>query len=179
MIRNIQQATAEGLLEAIVVTGINAYGTPRERYRLSFDPLTNDMKVMVDLNEGKTHLEALDSGLAMGVQSACDTLRRKNLRPEFTFMWSAEARGNPARLADAQKRLGFTDAPPLQPVVSDAPPTPTWMPPAPTPTWMPTPATRAPAVYTMPPGYVFKPVITITPAKDKGVHFTMETLRRS
>lgn len=186
-IRNIQQGIAEGIIERIIVTGIDARGLPRERFWLKFDPLADDVKVMLDLEGGKSTLEAVDVGLAGGVHTAVQTLTRKSLRPDVSFEYTAAAKANPVRLQEACQRLGFTERAPLAPLHTDPPVAPT---PYVAPPYTPPPRTGpfVPTSFTdivrqmerpPPPGYAFKTAVTITPAKDDGIHFGWDTLRRS
>lgn len=185
-IRDIQQGVAEGLIQTIWVTGLDSFGIPRERFWLKFDPLSDDVKVMLDLSDGKSTLEAVDVGLAGGVQTAVQVLRRKNLRPDVTFDYTADALANPTRLNEAKQRLGFTARTPLQPIPSDTSSAPAWTPPAlnytPSTSYPPLPvSTPSPPrpVYAPPAGFALKNAITLTPAKDSGMHFGWDTLRRS
>lgn len=184
MIRNAQQGVAEGIIQTLWVTGVDANGIPRDRFWLKFDPLDVDVKVMLDLSDGKSTLEAVDVSLAGGVQTAVQVLTRKRLRPVVTFDYTAEALANPARLEEAKKRLGFVAAPFSQP---EAPPLP---PPRPQPVatastepWQPTyaeiQAILAKPTHVPPAGFQFKNAVTLTPAKDTGMHFGWDSLRQT
>lgn len=176
-IRNIQQGVSEGLIARILATGIDANGIPRERFWLQFDPLNDDVTIMLDLQGGKSTLEAVDVGLAGAIAMAVQIFKRKCLRPDIRFDYSASALANPAYLDEAKHRLGFIYSAPLPPLQRDEVSTPTvpshpFMPVTPSPTHdfsQPLP---------LPPNYHFKTNLTITPAKDNGMHFGWDKLRR-
>lgn len=179
-IRNIQQGVAEGLISRISVTGLDVNAIPRERFWLQFDPLTDDVKVVLDLEDGKSTLEAVDVGLASAVAAAVQIFKRKDLKPQVRFEYSAAALANPTRLNEAKQRLGFVSYSDLQPLQNEPPPAYT---PSPftQPVTMPTTPARidyARPSPPLPPNYVFKTNLTITPAKDNGIHFGWDKLRR-
>lgn len=178
-IRNIQQAVAEGLIARIAVTGIDANSIPRERFWLRFDPLTDDAKVMLDLENGKSTIEAVDVGMAGGVAAAVQILRRKALRPQVSFDYSADAMANPSRLAEAKRRLGFVDLAPLQPVVADQYRPAVHSPHPAFPSYGSEGVDRYMApLPAPPPGFGFRNVAKLTPAKDTGIQFGWDSLRR-
>lgn len=180
-IRAVQQAVSEGLVEKVIVAGKHENGRI-DTFTLTMKPFTASETVGLELSPGKSYLESLDVGLAASVQYAADLISRRGLKPEFYVGWSVRARANPAIVRDAVKRLNLRvmpDAPlpPLDPPAPDpfpmSPPTP-----PPAPRRYPQTVHTYVAPPTLPPGYVYKPVLSITPAKDPGVTFTHETSRR-
>lgn len=193
-IRGVQQAVNEGLVTGIIVVGFTSTGIPKDRNTLAIKKLEQDDKVMLDLSDGKSHIEALDVTLAGAISWACDRAKRLNLTPRFYLDWSAEARADPANLAAACRRLNLVmdgeSAPaPVDDLFSPpstyttrsyaastyAPSSPSYAAPASFPSRSPFNATPPP----LPSGYAYKPGVTVTPAKDKGLTFTSETARRT
>ncbi len=180
-IRAVQQAVSEGLVEKVIVAGKHENGRI-DTFTLTMKPFSASETIGLELSPGKSYLESLDVGLAAAVQYAAETITRRGLTPEFYVGWSARARANPAIIRDAVKRLNLRVMPEIAPPPID--------PPAPDPFAMSSPPSITPpkrypqTVHTyvgppaLPPGYVYKPVLSITPAKDPGVTFTHETSRR-
>jgi hypothetical protein len=52
-------------------------------------------------------MEALDGGLARAVASAADRIRRRSLRPDVRFAFTAEIYADEERLAAARAELGL------------------------------------------------------------------------
>lgn len=180
-IRAIQQAVSEGLVEKIIVAATHADGHV-DKFTLTIKPFGAGDTVLLHLEDGKSYLETVDVSLAAAVQYASDLINRRGLTPKFYVDYSARAKATPAIVAEAVKRLNLRTLPDAPP---PSPPAPVFDPfpiPAPTP---PSPAKRYPQTvhtYTAPPplpsGYVYKPVLEITPAKDSGITFTHETSRK-
>lgn len=186
-IRNVQQAVAEGLVSELVVVGVNGANIGKERFILRFDPLGRDDTIQLDLSDGKSTTEALDTGLAGAVAYSVQLIKRRALTPKFFIIWSAQALANGNDLAAACRRLNLTmDAGP-QPAFSPDSPVPAttnmpYTPPAPT----SLPSFRPPQLASFqsspppaPPGYTYKPVLTITPAKEKGISYRIESATRT
>lgn len=195
--QGIQQAVLEGLVESIVVVAFNLAQVPKERYTLRMDAITGNPTIKLDLSGDKSYTEALDTGLAGMVAFISTRLITKKFTPKFYFVWSAYANANPGHLHAAAKRLGLAAdqemSPDLVPDLSHElvrPPSP--------PVWEDTsyrPPAAQPAMFNQgsykPDGYMtyvstsiplppintaYKPVMTVTPAKDKGLSLTMEGL---
>lgn len=179
-IRAVQQAVSEGLVEKVIVAATRSDGRV-EKFTLSLKPFQATDTVTLQLENGKSYLETLDVGLAAAVQAASDIINRQGLTPRFYVDWSARAKATPGVIAEAMRRLNLKAY--QEPVAPPAPEITAWAPPSPpTP---PPPTQRYPqTVHTykapppLPPGYVLKPVLSVTPAKDPGVTFTWETTRR-
>ncbi|MCC0007724.1 MAG: hypothetical protein H6876_06320 [Hyphomicrobiaceae bacterium] len=181
-VRAVQQAVSEGLIEEVIVAAKHADGRV-EKFTLKMKPFTSTDTVSLQLEAGKSYLETLDVGIAAGVQYAADLIKRRGLTPTFYVKWAARARAAPAVIADAIKRLNLTveTEPPPDPLPTPEPDYTYHEPPRP-----PTPPPRRypQTVHTyvappaLPPQHVYKPVLTITPAKDTGVTFSYETTRR-
>ena len=180
-IRAVQQAVSEGIVEQVIVAAKRSDGRI-EKFTLTMKPFQASDTVSLQLENGKSYLETLDVGLAAAVQAAAEIIQRQGLTPNFYVGWSARAKANPATIAEAMRRLNLRPMPeerPAPPVM----PEPSWTPPTP-PSPPPAPQRYPQTVHTytapppLPPGYVYKPVLTVTPAKDPGVSFTWETTRR-
>jgi len=198
-IRNVRTAVTEGIVPAIIVTGVDRAGIPKVRYTVRFDPLTDDVKVTVTQPDGHSTIEAVDEGFAAAVSEAVVTMRNRDLRPQFNFDWSKRAQDNPAILEEACVRLGFikttTPLPPLNDPVN-IPEQDVYAPPSPNYTLSPederairreiaamTPddwakwrAEQKPPA--PPPGREFVRTLEMTMAKDNGIHFIAEMTRR-
>lgn len=185
VIRNIQQAVAEGLVAEIVVVAKTPFGIPSDKYTLAMAALDNDVTVNIDLSNGKSYTEALDVGLAGAVHWAVQRIQRNRLVPAFFVTWSAYANANPHHLNEACRRLNMAlvsipDIPrepvPTPSVTSDLA---TW---APLPTAPRPPDSMAPLISSHqeppPQGTVFQRVLSLVPGKDKGIRFTVETLKK-
>lgn len=182
-IRSIQQAVAEGLVSELMVLGVNAANIGKERFMLRFDPLGRDDTIQLDLSDGKSTTEALDTGFAGAVAYSVQLLKRRALSPRFYIIWSQQALANRNDLASACRRLNL---------IMDAGPQPAFSPDAMPPmfdTPYPPPPSNVPAAQTLsrftdspppaPPGYAYKPVLTITPAKGTGISYRIETATRN
>lgn len=179
-INAIQQAVAEGLIEKVIVSGRRPDGGV-EMSTLEMMPPNPGDTIDLALVTGKSMLETIDVTLAASVKYAADRIKRLGLTPEFRVAWSARVRANPALAADAIKRLNIR--------ADELPKAPAPLPPAflaefdplPPPA-LPKPApprySQAVNTYTgrlpIPPTQVYKPVIQIKPAADKGITFTHE-----
>lgn len=184
-IRNVQQAVAEGLVSDLLVVGVNAANIGKERFILRFDPLGRDDTIHLDLSDGRSTTEALDTGLAGAMAYSVQMLKRRALTPQFYIIWSAQALADKAQLASACQRLNLVmDAGEQTPFQPDNDPS-MYTPPLP-PT-MPA-ADQAPAgdatqwaseLPPAPPGYTYRPVVTVRPAKEPGITYRIETAMRS
>lgn len=183
-INAVQQAIAEGLIVGITVAARHANGR-YETFELAMKPHEASETVSLDLSGGKSYLEAVDVGLAGAVHFAANLIKRRGLTPEFFVTWSARVSANPAIMREAIERLNLKVVPgaPPAPVPADFgyADSPCYAAPSP-------PATQerygqSVNSYTsppkLPPDYTYKPVVTITPAKDPGVTFTHMTSRRT
>jgi hypothetical protein len=187
-IRNIQQAVAEGLVSELMVLGVNSANIGKERFILRFDPLGRDDTISLDLSNGKSTTEALDTGFAGAVAYSVQLLKRRALSPRFYIIWSAQALADKNELAAACRRLGLTMDAGQQPAFSPdtMPPALIDMPRVPTapsydsePSFMP--PTVARYLASLPPaasGYTYKPVLSITPAKGTGISYRIESATR-
>lgn len=199
-ISNVQQGLAEGLLKSVAVVGVTANSTPADRYTLRFNELADDAKIELDTSDGKSHFEALDANMAAMLQWQVGRMRRNGWTPTFIYEFSDYALKNPTYLADAKKRLNFVDVPhlaersalpPMQVPTPSPPNIPNYYPlPRYTPSVPPTPfngdwqtaldnirhTLKAPPP--TPPTHTYTKVLEITPAKDKGITFTAEILKR-
>ena len=146
-VRIVQQAVSEGLISSIIIYGMAPNGYAMDDVVLTFDELTEDVKISVDSAEGKSMTEALDVGLAGGMAYAVAMFRRKGLTPKFEYRWSARAKAEPGLTASTQARFGWVEAQPVQRAVSYAP------------------------------DYAPRQIISIRPARDKGIHYTVSTAR--
>lgn len=172
-IQAIQQAVSEQLIEAVTVLAPHPDGHV-DTFTLTMKPFAPDETVALQLENGKSYLEALDVSLAAAVQYASNLIARQGLTPRFRVTWSAKARTTPGLIASTIQRLNLKVEPEPPRPMPAAPPMPdAWAPPPPP----PRPAQRYPQTvrtYTpppVPPGHVLKPVLTIKPAKDTGVSF--------
>jgi hypothetical protein len=182
-IQKVQQDVNDGRVRKITVIGRDGLGVVRDLFHLKLGEVMVNDTVMLDLSDGKSFLEALDTGLAAAVAAAIDLMKRKGLKPEFHIDFSAEVRAEPNGLAQALRRLNDRSEPAhLRPNST------LYLPPMPEPVLPPPPpAPQRPYTYPirsydapppLPAGYVYKPVLTVTPAKDPGVSFIHETTRR-
>lgn len=180
-IRNIQQAVAEGLVTELMVVGVNAANIGKERYIVRFDPLGRDDTIHLDLSDGKSTTEALDTGFAGAVAYSVQLLKRRALSPRFYIIWSAQALANRNDLASACQRLNLIMEAGPQPAFS-----PDAMPPIIDAPYIPPSAGADPQTLSRftdspppaPPGYTYKPMLTITPAKDTGITYRIESAIR-
>lgn len=198
LMKNIQQAVAEGLVKAIAVVGYNNRDEPKHIFRLDYKKLEEDTKLKLDISHGKSYLEALDTVLAGAVAHGVAAMRRQSLRPEFFIDWSDEAKQDPERLKKATERLNLSaQSKPVPKLVEDIPvpvslPRPSVLPAlslgsSSTPTFGPassrvasptsSPLRSGPVV--LPPSYEPRTVITVTPGKDTGITYTHQTTRRT
>lgn len=171
-IRNVQQAQSEGLVEKLIIDGQDAANIARIRFTLAFAPLDQDVMLHLDLGDGKSTTEALDVGLAGALAYSVEIIKRRRLRPHLYVTWSAKALANPHNLQAACARLNFvtSNLPAYQP---DMPTPPHYDMPPSTTTTPARPLTLGP-----PPRTPFKPLLTIQPAKDPGITYTIETAVR-
>lgn len=186
-IKNIQQAVKEGLIREVVVIGRNSRHEPKEVFRLNFKKLEQDTQLKLDLNDGKSYLEALDTALAGAVANGVALMRRRGYTPEFRIDWSDEANRDPKRLAEATRRLKLAAAAaPIPELVPDPVVASSW---SPSPSFagssgspgrsIPAPGRLSAGPLTLPPNITLKPVLTITPGKDNGITYTHQTARRT
>lgn len=146
-VKIVQQAVSEGLISTIIIYGMAPNGYAMDDVALTFDELTEDVRISVDAAEGKSMTEALDVGLAAGMAYAVAMFQRKGLRAQFEYRWSARANTDASLAASARARFGWVDAQPVQRAVSYAP------------------------------DYAPRQVISIRPARDKGILYTVSTAR--
>lgn len=87
-IQQVQSGVATGRVRSIMVEGYNSRGLCQTRHTLHFDPLTNDTTLHIDLGNGtKSHIEALDEGIAAVVSHALATHRRRQLVSRVSVDW--------------------------------------------------------------------------------------------
>lgn len=173
-IRNIQQAVAEGLVSELVVVGVSAANIGKERFILRFDPLGRDDIIHLELADGKSTTEALDTGFAGALAYSVHLLKRRALSPRFYIIWSPQALSNRVELGNACQRLNLTtDAGPLPSFQPDAYPSLPMQPPSSSP-----PVTWNAEAPPPPPNHVYKPVLTIRPGKEPGISYAIETATR-
>lgn len=186
-IRRVQQAVAEGLVSELMVLGINAANVAKERFILRFDPLGQDDTIHLDLSDGKSTTEALDTGFASAVAYSVQLMKRRGLSPRFYIIWSAQARANPQEHTSACRRLNLTmDAGPLPPFMPGGDPLfddPQPAPPAASSYNPPQPSSSGrTAWHASPPpppaNHFFKRLFTIRPAKDPGITYAIEAAIR-
>lgn len=177
----VQQAVSEGLVEKVIVAATHSDGRV-EKFTLSLKPFTTADSVSLQVENGKSFFETLDVGLAAAVQFTANLIARQGLTPRFFVDWSARAKASPALIADAIKRLNLKVEAETKPDPVPAYQPLSWVPP--TPAALPEPKRYPQTVHTytapppLPPNYVYKPVLTITPAADPGVSYTYETSRK-
>jgi hypothetical protein len=179
----VQQAVSEQIVSSVIVVGKHADGR-MERFTLAVKPFQPGESVMLQPEAGKSFAESLDVSLAAGIQAASDMFKRLGLVPNFYVAWSPRALANPAIIGDAMKRLNLKvlGEPPPPPVTLDSyrsDPLP-YVPPLPPVSAVRYPQTVRPTTVLPPPpaGYEFKPMLTITPAKDPGVSLTYDSTRK-
>lgn len=194
-IRNLQQAVTEGLIAKITITGVDAQGHPLDRAWVKLNDLGDDTLVTVEKSDGMSMTEACDVGLASAMSTAVKIMRRKQLTPKLSVEYATAALTNRTRLDEAARRLNLPDVPPA-PVIPRSTPTSTpsypssspfgtALPPFPAPSFTPTP-TAAPPAPPPPPlapppppaGYAMRTYLTLQPAKDPGLEFGMDALRK-
>lgn len=166
LVKRIQQCVLEGLIASVSITGIDGLNIARVRYTYTFDPLAEDTLLHLDLSNGRSHTEAVDSGFAAALAHAVKTMERRKLRPDTSFQWSPTA--SPTRTAEVSRQNGFYDKT-LQPI-ADADgfvPAPDF-PPAGLP---PTPREAS--------AWSFRTLLNLTAGKDPGVHLKIEEARRN
>lgn len=196
LMKNIQQAVVEGLVKAIAVVGYNNRNEPKHIFRLDYKKLEEDTKLKLDISQGKSYLEALDTVLAGAVAHGVAAMRRQSLRPEFFIDWSDEAQKDPVRLKKATERLNLSaQAKPVPKLVEDLPDR---LPSASYGGGLPSfgfASSATPSVggrsstasasslcagpVTLPPRYEARTVVTVTPGKDTGITYTHQTTRRT
>lgn len=177
-IRGVQQAVAEGLVSELVVVGFNGTRIAKERFILRFDPLGRDDTIHLDLSDGKSTTEALDTGFAGAMAYSVQLMKRRALTPSFYIIWSAEALADRNRLAAACQRLNLTmDIGPLPSFQPDSAPLPS--PPATYPTASQSTTNWQSAAPPASPGYAYKPVLTIKPGKDSGITYRIDTATKA
>jgi len=177
----VQQAVSEGLVEKVIVAGMHGDGRV-EKFTLALKPFTSTDSVSLQVENGKSFFETLDVGLAAAVQFTADLIARQGLTPRFFVDWSARAKASPALIADAIKRLNLKVEAETKPAPVAAYEPLSWVPPVPAAPSAPKRYPQTVHTYTapppLPPNYVYKPVLSITPPADSGVTYTYETSRR-
>jgi len=196
---NIQQAVSEGLVKEVAVVGHNNGNEPKHIFRLNFKKLEEDTKLKLDISQGKSYLEALDTVLAGAVAHGVAAMRRQSLRPQFFIDWSDEAKKDPERLNKAVERLNLHDQARAVPALVEEPsaafssselfgsstsmgfgpglgsfgtssvPSARRL--------SSSPLRSGPVV--LPPRYEPKTIVTVTPGKDTGITYTHQTTRRT
>jgi hypothetical protein len=105
-----QRGVQRGLLHRVVVYGVDAAGQARDEVALELDDDASG-DVQLDLDGGRrSATEALDGGLARMVGYHADRMRRRGLKAEVFFQFSAAVRSDPERLAAARAELGIGPA---------------------------------------------------------------------
>jgi hypothetical protein len=180
-INAIQQAVSEGLIEKVIVSARRPDGGV-ETSTFTMIPPAPGETIDLALMAGKSMLETVDVALAAGVKYAADLIKRQGLTPEFRVAWSARVQANPALGADAIKRLNLRadDLPkppaPLPPAfLAEFDPLPPPALPKPAPPRYPQAVNTYTGRLPIPPTQVYKRVLEIKPAADKGITFTHET----
>jgi hypothetical protein len=94
-IQKLQTAVAAARIRSITVDGLDRSNRICTRYILKFDPLTDDTMLHVDLGKGKSHIEALDAGMAAVISHALSTLKRRSLKPTVAVEWTHDTPSPP------------------------------------------------------------------------------------
>jgi hypothetical protein len=100
------------LLEKVMVHGVDDSGCVRDTVEISF---TGDASgdVSLDLNGGRSAIDALDGGLRRAVARAAERMRRRGLTADVRYAFSKEIYADPQRLAAGRAELGIGPAAPL------------------------------------------------------------------
>lgn len=175
--RAVQQAVAEGLVSEIIVVGVNAAGIAKQRFILRFDPLGQDTTIHLDLTDGRSTTEALDTGFAGAMAYSVQLMRRRALSPNIYVVWSAEALSNPTNLAAACQRLNLTMNVPLPTFQPDLPAPPSLPPPQPASS--PNAAQWRSEPPPPPTGHTYTTLLSIKPSKEPGITYRIEAARRT
>jgi hypothetical protein len=99
-----QKGVGRQPLDKVIVYGLDASGNARHKIEFSF---TGDASgdVMLDLDDGRSAIEALDGGLGRAVAHAAERMRRRNLSADVRL--TDDVYADPERLAAARAELGI------------------------------------------------------------------------